>query len=110
MVRHDRLPSFAVRLYNTAMPYRCLADFLEELGQAGELTRVEEVVDPALEVAALTAKMVQSGGPAMLFGAVKGHDLPVLTNLLATPGRICRALGVTALDEVVDRVARLLDD
>ncbi len=60
------------------MPYRCLADFLEELGHAGELTRVEDEVDPALEVAEMAARAAKSGGPALLFGAVKGHDLPVL--------------------------------
>ena len=75
------------------MPYRCLVDFLEELGHAGELTRVEEEVDPALGVAEITARMAQSGGPALLFGAVKGHHLPVLTNLLATEARICPRAG-----------------
>ena len=44
-----------------------------------------------------------------MFGAVKGHDLPVLCNLLATETRICRALGVVALDDVADRLARLFD-
>ena len=91
------------------MPYRCLADFLEELGHAGELTRVEDEVDPALEAAEIVARSAKLGGPALLFGAVKGHDLPVLCNLLATEGRICRALGVASLDEVADRIARLLD-
>jgi 4-hydroxy-3-polyprenylbenzoate decarboxylase len=99
----------AFRPYNTAMPYRSLADFLEDLARAGELTRVEEEVDPALQVAQITARTAQSGGPALLFGAVKGHHLPVLTNLLATEGRICRVLGVASLDEVADRIAGLLD-
>ena len=44
-----------------------------------------------------------------MFGAVKGHPLPVLTNLLATEGRICLALGGAAIDEVADRIGRLLD-
>ncbi len=91
------------------MAYRCLADFLEELGHAGELTRVEEEVDPALGVAEIAARSAKSGGPALLFGSVKGHDLPVLCNLLCTEGRICRALGVASLDEMADRIARLFD-
>ena len=91
------------------MPYRCLTDFLEELGHAGELTRVEDQVDPALEAAEIVARSAKSGGPALLFGAVKGHDLPVLCNLLGTEGRICRALGVASLDEVADRIGRLFD-
>ena len=104
-----RLPPFAFALYNAPMPYRCLVDFLEELGRAGELTRVDDEVDPALAVAEMTARTAKSGGPALLFAAVQGHDLPVLTNLLATEGRICRALGVASLAEVTERIARLLD-
>jgi 4-hydroxy-3-polyprenylbenzoate decarboxylase len=91
------------------MPYRCLVDFLEDLGRTGELTRLEEEVDPALGVAEMAARTAKSGGPALLFGTVKGHHLPVLCNLLATEGRIGRALGVASLDEVADRIARLLD-
>ena len=91
------------------MPYCCLSDFLEELGHADELSRVEEDVDPALEVAEITARSAESGGAALLFGAVKGHGLPVATNLLATEGRICRALGVASLAEISERLARLLD-
>lgn len=93
----------------SVMSYRCLADFLEELGHAGELTRVEDEVDPTLEVAQVARQTATSGGPALLFGAVKGHDLPVLCNLLTTEARICRALGVAALHEVAERLARLLD-
>jgi 4-hydroxy-3-polyprenylbenzoate decarboxylase len=92
------------------MPYRCLTDFLEELNQSGALTRVEDGVAPALDVAEIVAKATVSGGPALLFVGVKGHDLPVLANLLATEGRICRALGVETLDEPANRLARLLDN
>jgi 4-hydroxy-3-polyprenylbenzoate decarboxylase len=91
------------------MPYRCLADFLEELSHAGELTRVDDEVDPASEAAEMVAEAARSGGLAMLFGTIKGHDLPVLGNLLATDGRICRALGVATLDELAERIARLFD-
>ena len=91
------------------MPYRCLADFLEELSHAGELTRVDNEVDPTFEAAEIVAQAARSGGPAILLGAIKGHDLPVLGNLLATDARICRALGVATLDELAERIARLFD-
>ena len=91
------------------MSYRCLADFLEELSHSGELTRVETEVDPTLGAAEMIASATRSGGSALLFVGVKGHDLPVLANLLATEGRICRALGVATLDEVAERIGRLLD-
>jgi len=89
------------------MSYRCLADFLEELGHAGELVRVETEIQAALEAAEITARMAHSGGPAILFGAADGHEIPLLTNLLGTEGRICRALGVGSLDETAERIAAL---
>jgi 4-hydroxy-3-polyprenylbenzoate decarboxylase len=90
------------------MPYRCLADFLEELGHAGELVRVEAEVDPVLEAAKITARVARQDGPALLFGALKGHATAVLTNLLGTELRMCRALGAASLGEVSARIASLL--
>ena len=87
---------------------RCLSDFLEELGEAGELVRVEAEVDPRLEIAEITARVCRAGGPALLFPAVRGQEIPVLTNLLGTEARLCRALGVAALGELAGRIARLI--
>jgi 4-hydroxy-3-polyprenylbenzoate decarboxylase len=70
---------------------------------------VEELVDPALQVAEIAAQSAKEGGVALLFSAIKGHDQPVLCNLLATESRIGRALGGVSLDEVADRIARTLD-
>ncbi|OHB65901.1 MAG: hypothetical protein A2V70_10640 [Planctomycetes bacterium RBG_13_63_9] len=89
------------------MSYRCLADFLEDLATAGELARVEAQVSPVLEVAEITGRMARTGGPAILFGAVSGHEIPLLTNLLGTESRICRALGVASLGEMAERIAAL---
>lgn len=75
------------------MPYRSLADFLDELGQAGELARVDARVDPRLEMAEIAQRVARSKGPALLFASPEGSDVPVVTNLLGTPGRIERALG-----------------
>lgn len=90
------------------MSYRCLADFLEDLGRIGDLVRVQVEVDPALELSDVTLRVAHSRGPALLFGAVKGHDMAVLTNLLATESRICRGLGVASLDEATARIEQLL--
>jgi 4-hydroxy-3-polyprenylbenzoate decarboxylase len=90
------------------MSYRCLADFLEELGHAGELLRVDTEVDPVLEAAEITGRVAAGNNSALLFGSLKGHDIPVLTNLLGSEARICRALGVTTLTELADRIAALL--
>jgi len=73
------------------------------------LVRVEAEVEAGPETAEITARIASAGGPALLFGAVAGHDFPLLTNLLGTEGRICRALGVASLSEMAERIARLAE-
>ena len=90
------------------MSYYCLADFLEELVQAGELVRVEVAVDRVLETAEITDRTAHAGGAALLFGSIKGSELPVITNLLGTETRICRALGVRSLAELTERITALV--
>ena len=89
------------------MSQRNLADFLDELGHAGELIRVEAAVDAELEAAAVTDRVAKSRADALLFAAVRGHDIPLVTNLLGNEARICRALHVPALSEVAGRIAAL---
>ena len=91
------------------MPHRTLADFLEDLGRAGELAPVDAEVDPCLEVAEITRRVADRAGPALLFRCVKGHDIPLLTNLLGTELRVCRALGADTIEEAVGRVDRGLN-
>jgi 4-hydroxy-3-polyprenylbenzoate decarboxylase len=90
-----------------AMSYASLADFLEELRQSGQLVRVEAKVSADLEAAEITSRVAQQGGPALLFGDVEGHDFPLLTNLLATDQRICRALGIRSPEDLEARIAEL---
>jgi 4-hydroxy-3-polyprenylbenzoate decarboxylase len=92
------------------MPYRCLAEFLEELSHLGEICRVENDLDPVGELADYSVGANLADKNALLFVGVRGHDLPVLANLFAAESRICRALGVSAIGEMTDRIARLLDD
>ena len=91
------------------MAHRTLADFLEELGRAGELAPVDAEVDPCLEVAEITRRVARQAGPALLFRSVKGHDIPLLTNLLGSESRICRALGVETIEEAIGRIDRVLN-
>ncbi len=81
------------------MPYRTLADFLDDLGRAGELAAVDAEVDPCLEVAEITRRIARRNGPALLFRNVRGHDIPLLTNLFGTESRILRALGAESIEE-----------
>jgi len=86
------------------MANRGLADFLEELQRAGELRRVEVAIDPGQEAVEITRRTANSGGPALLFTAT-GGEMPLLTNLLGSENRVCRALGVDSLDDMAARIA-----
>ena len=70
------------------MSYRGLTDFLEELGQAGELVRVEAVVSPRLEAAEITRRVVRSTGSALVFADTGSHEFPLATNLLGTEANL----------------------
>ncbi|HEY5315583.1 MAG TPA: UbiD family decarboxylase, partial [Pirellulales bacterium] len=90
------------------MPHDCLADFLEELHRSGQLLRVAAEVDSQLEVAAITHRVAQQRGPALLFERVRGRAWPVVTNLLGSESRVALALRVDALEQAADRVEHWL--
>jgi len=83
-----------------------LRAFLALLRREGQLVEIEAEVDPHLELAEVHKRVIAAGGPALLFSRVKGSDLPVVTNLFGTRGRVERAFGRRPLDFVA-RVARL---
>ncbi|MGR4064409.1 MAG: menaquinone biosynthesis decarboxylase [Vulcanimicrobiaceae bacterium] len=91
------------------MPFDSLRAFAEALHKAGELHVVRAQVDPYLEIAEITNRVVKAGGPALLFTNVKGSRYPVLTNQFGTQDRMARAFGATSLDEVAARLRRMLD-
>ncbi|MEN6493809.1 MAG: hypothetical protein ABFD16_05915, partial [Thermoguttaceae bacterium] len=90
------------------MTYPSLADFLESLRQNEELLLVETEVAPVLEVAEITRRVSQTGGPALLFGKIRGHEPPLVTNLLGTEARICRALGIESVEQLSGQIAELV--
>jgi 4-hydroxy-3-polyprenylbenzoate decarboxylase len=80
------------------MAYRSLRDFIERLEAQGELVRVAEPVSTVLEMTEICARLVASGGPAVLFERPIRADgetssIPCLANLFGTVGRV--AAGVT---------------
>ncbi|MFO0916880.1 MAG: UbiD family decarboxylase [Planctomycetaceae bacterium] len=82
-----------------------LSEFLAILEDQGELRRIASPVDPALEIAEITLRVSRQsdGGPALFFESVRGSKIPVVTNLLGSRGRICKALSVRCLDELSAR-------
>jgi 4-hydroxy-3-polyprenylbenzoate decarboxylase len=90
--------------------YANLRDFVDDLRKRGELVEIDAPVDPRLEIAEIADRCVKSssGGPALLFTAVRGHSMPVLINALATRARMSAALGVSDLDELGGKLKHLL--
>lgn len=69
------------------MGYRSLRACLEDLERTRQLVRIEEEVDPYLEVAAIHRRVYQAGGPALYFARVKGCRFPLVSNLFGTLAR-----------------------
>ena len=91
------------------MTFDSLHDFVEALERAGQLRRITAEVDPKLEIAEITDRVVKRGGPALLFTNVRGSKFPVLTNQFGTRKRMELALGAKTLDEAGDRIRKLFD-
>jgi len=70
-----------------------LRTFLDQLTRENDIVTVKAEVDPYLEVAEIHRRVIQEGGPALLFRRVKGSRYPVVTNLFGTERRIERAFG-----------------
>jgi UbiD family decarboxylase len=73
--------------------HRNLRSFLELLRRERDLVEVGAEVDPYLELAEVHRRVIERGGPALLFTKVKGSRYPVVTNLFGTERRIEQAFG-----------------
>ena len=92
------------------MKYTDLRDFLTQLETRGELKRIEQQVDPNLEMTEICDRTLRKQGPALLFNNPKGFDIPVLGNLFGTVDRVAFAMGqtdVNALREIGKLLAYL---
>lgn len=114
-----------MHLYHPAMAFPTLRDFLQHLDQNGELARVKTQVDPILELAEISDRVMKSpaphghqeldrspagnlGGKALLFENVKGSDIPVAINTFGSYWRMNQALGSQNLEELAGRVQALV--
>ncbi|MGB7443372.1 MAG: UbiD family decarboxylase, partial [Coleofasciculaceae cyanobacterium] len=71
---------------------RDLRGFIKLLEERGQLKRITALVDPDLEIAEIANRMLQQGGPGLLFENVKGSSFPVAVNLMGTEERVCWAM------------------
>jgi 3-octaprenyl-4hydroxybenzoate decarboxylase (EC 4.1.1.-) len=79
---------------------RDLRGFLNQLEQRGQLRRITALVDPDLEIAEIANRLLQSGGPALLFENVKGAEYPVAVNVMGTVQRVCWAMNMEQPEEL----------
>jgi 4-hydroxy-3-polyprenylbenzoate decarboxylase len=91
------------------MPFDSLRAFVDALRKRGDLHVVDKPVDPRLEIAEISDRVVKAGGPALLFTNVRDCAFPVLTNQFGTQRRMAAVFDATTLDEVGERVRKLLD-
>ncbi len=91
------------------MAYKSLRAFIDALEQAGELVRIKTFVDPILEIAEITDRVSKSGdrNKALLFENT-GTEFPLLINAMGSERRMCIALGVKHLDDVMNDIDGLL--
>jgi 4-hydroxy-3-polyprenylbenzoate decarboxylase len=94
------------------MVARNLQEFVALLEKRGQLKRIGARVARDLEISEIVDRV--SKGPAaenvaLLFEQVDGFDMPLLINAFGSSKRVACALGVERLDELGERLARLLD-
>ena len=94
--------------YLCVMAYRSLQAFIEKLEQEGELVRIKAFVDPILEIAEITDRVSKTPdrNKALLFENT-GTEFPLLINSMGSERRMCLALGVTHLDDVMHEIEAL---
>ncbi len=82
---------------SSPLKYKDLREFLDFLEQRGELIRVQQAIDPRLEMTEICDRVLRNGGPAILFENPIGFDTPVLTNLFGTEQRVALGMGQESL-------------
>lgn len=81
------------------MTFRDLRSYLGYLEEIGDIVHVREPVDSKFEISSYTEcayiKGKLRGEPALYFERVKGHSIPVVTNLFGTYKRFSSIYGLT---------------
>jgi len=89
-----------------------LREFVAHLEKRGRLRRVTVPVSRDLEITEITdpaSKGPPEQNAALLYERVQDFDMPVLVNAFGSLDRMSAALGLSHLDELGERVAKLLD-
>jgi 4-hydroxy-3-polyprenylbenzoate decarboxylase len=79
---------------------RDLRSFIALLERRGQLRRISTPVSGDLEIAEIANRMLQCGGPALLFENVEGASYPVVVNMLGTLDRVCWSMDMESPQEL----------
>ena len=86
------------------MTYSSLRECVDDLAESGQLLRIEQTIDPHLEMAEIQRRVYEAGGPALYFANVRGCQFPMVSNLFGTMAR-ARYL----FRHTLERVRRLVE-
>jgi len=81
-----------------------LRNFLDMLAKAGELARVDRLVDTRFEVAAIIKKSEKENGPAIRFDNVEGHHLPIVSGLYSSETRTAIAISANTRQDIPKKI------
>jgi 4-hydroxybenzoate decarboxylase subunit C len=87
--------------------HRNLRQFLQTLKNENDLIEITAPVDANLELAEIHRRVIEEGGPALLFTNVIGRSFPVVTNLFGTSRRVDLAFGPRP-EELVKRAVNAM--
>ena len=73
--------------------FQDLREFIDYLEAIGDLQRITAEVDPILEITEIASRVIEDGGPALIFENVRGAAFPMAINLFGTEQRVNLALG-----------------
>jgi 4-hydroxy-3-polyprenylbenzoate decarboxylase len=89
--------------------FKDLREFIDFLEKKDLLHRIKTEVSAELEITEILDRVVKNKGPALLFENVGGFKVPVFANAFGTMERMCLALGINNLDEIGERIRKLLE-
>ncbi|KGG12310.1 MULTISPECIES: UbiD family decarboxylase [Prochlorococcus] len=77
-----------------------MRDFLSLLEKKGQIRRIKEPVNPEFELAAISDRVLEIGGPGLIFENVIGSSIPVAINLLGTTERVAWSMGLEKVEDL----------
>ncbi|MBK8329586.1 MAG: menaquinone biosynthesis decarboxylase [Bacteroidetes bacterium] len=89
------------------MAYKNLQAFIEVLEKHHELIRIKEYVNPHLEITEVVDRISKSSNNKALLFENTGTDFPILINSMGSEKRMCLALGVAHLDDIMKEIESL---